>query len=71
MNPDKAVRAFGLLGARQALGHHRGTSRLTHEGAERPLRDLSAALEARGVVPGRFLALRPGPARCGPPDPGA
>jgi L-ascorbate metabolism protein UlaG (beta-lactamase superfamily) len=60
MNPDDAVQALGLLGARQALGYHWGTFRLTNEGVDRPARDLAAALTARGVEPRRFLAMRPG-----------
>ena len=31
MNPDDAVEAFGLCGAKQALGHHWGTFQLTTE----------------------------------------
>jgi L-ascorbate metabolism protein UlaG (beta-lactamase superfamily) len=60
MNPAEAVRGFGLLGARQALGFHWGTFRLTNEGAERPLADLAAALAEEGVDPARFAAARPG-----------
>ncbi|RVU21821.1 MBL fold metallo-hydrolase [Methylobacterium oryzihabitans] len=60
MNPEEAVRALGMLGAEQALGHHWGTFRLTNEGIERPAEALSAALAAEGVAPDRFLALRPG-----------
>ncbi len=60
MDPDEAVRGFGLLGARRALGYHWGTFRLTNVGAERPALDLAAALAAHGVEPGRFLAARPG-----------
>ncbi|CAH2603940.1 MBL fold metallo-hydrolase [Rhodovastum atsumiense] len=60
MNPADAVLAFGLLGARQALGYHWGTFRLTNEGAGRPAADLAAALAAEGIDPARFLAARPG-----------
>jgi L-ascorbate metabolism protein UlaG (beta-lactamase superfamily) len=60
MNPEDAVAGFGLLGARNALGYHWGTFRLTNEGAERPVTDLAAALEAAGTDPARFLAVRPG-----------
>ena len=60
MNPDEAARAMKLLGARQALGYHWGTFRLTSEGADRPARDLAAALSARGIEPRRFLAVQPG-----------
>ncbi|MFN8719683.1 MAG: MBL fold metallo-hydrolase [Rhodospirillales bacterium] len=60
MNPEDAVAGFGLLGARNALGYHWGTFRLTNEGAERPVTALAAALEAAGTDPARFLAVRPG-----------
>jgi L-ascorbate metabolism protein UlaG (beta-lactamase superfamily) len=60
MNPDDAVQAFGLLGARQALGFHWGTFQLTDEGPDRPARDLEAALAKRRVPARRFLAMRPG-----------
>jgi L-ascorbate metabolism protein UlaG (beta-lactamase superfamily) len=60
MDPDDAVQALGILQARQALGYHWGTFRLTNEGAERPARDLAAALAARSVAPRRFLAMQPG-----------
>jgi L-ascorbate metabolism protein UlaG (beta-lactamase superfamily) len=60
MNPDDAVRAFGLLRARQALGFHWGTFQLTDEGVEEPVNDLAKALAVRGIVETRFLAMRPG-----------
>ena len=66
MNPDDAVNALQLLGARHALGYHWGTFRLTSEGIEQPEQDLGAALEVRGIAPERFLALRPGQTWCPP-----
>jgi L-ascorbate metabolism protein UlaG (beta-lactamase superfamily) len=60
MNPDDAVRAFQLLGARQALGFHWGTFQLTDEGVEEPSLDLTEALVKRAVAASRFLAVRPG-----------
>ena len=60
MNPEDAVRAFQILGARSALGFHWGTFRLTGEGVDQPPRDLAAALGARGVPARRFTAMRPG-----------
>jgi L-ascorbate metabolism protein UlaG (beta-lactamase superfamily) len=60
MDPADAVRGFGLLGARQALGYHWGTYKLTNEGAEDPARELTEALGAQGVDTARFLAMRPG-----------
>ena len=60
LNPDDAVRGFKLLGARQALGYHWGTFKLTDEGVGRPLADLAAALAAGGVEPARFIGAAPG-----------
>jgi L-ascorbate metabolism protein UlaG (beta-lactamase superfamily) len=60
MNPAEAVEGFRLLGARQALGCHWGTFRLTDEGAEDPATALAAALADQGVPAERFLAIRPG-----------
>ncbi len=60
MNPEDAVRAFQILGARSALGFHWGTFRLTGEGVDQPPRDLAAALGARGIPARRFTAMRPG-----------
>ncbi|MCJ2122950.1 MBL fold metallo-hydrolase [Methylobacterium sp. J-077] len=60
VNPAEAVEAFALLGAAQALGHHWGTFQLTDEGIEQPVEALAAALDAQGIAPERFLALRPG-----------
>ena len=51
MNPAEAVEAFRLCGARQAVGHHWGTFRLTDEGYDDPPRELAAALERAGVGP--------------------
>lgn len=60
MNPEDAVRLFGLVEAEQALGHHWGTFKLTNEGIEEPLSDLDAALRAADVPGDRFRPLRPG-----------
>jgi L-ascorbate metabolism protein UlaG (beta-lactamase superfamily) len=63
MNPEEAVEALELSGARRAFGHHWGTFRLTNEGVARPLEALTAALAGRAVPADRFLALRPGEVR--------
>jgi len=63
MNPDEAVQALELSGARQAFGHHWGTFRLTNEAVEQPATDLAAALASYGIAPERFPALRPGEVR--------
>ena len=63
MNPEEAVEALALCGAREALGHHWGTFRLTNEAVDRPADDLAAALASRSLPPERFSALRPGEVR--------
>jgi L-ascorbate metabolism protein UlaG (beta-lactamase superfamily) len=63
MNPEDAVAALELSGARQALGHHWGTFRLTNEAVGQPAADLAAALAKRGIPAARFAALRPGEVR--------
>jgi L-ascorbate metabolism protein UlaG (beta-lactamase superfamily) len=60
MNPAEAVEAFRLCGARQAVGHHWGTFRLTDEGYDEPPRDLAAALERAGIRSQSFVTLMPG-----------
>jgi L-ascorbate metabolism protein UlaG (beta-lactamase superfamily) len=60
MNPEDAVRAFGILEPGQALGHHWGTFRLTNEGVDEPPRDLATALDTAQIAPERFRALQPG-----------
>lgn len=62
MNPEDAVKALQFLDAKQALGHHWGTFRLTNEGVEEPPADLAKALRAAEIPPERFRALRPGEA---------
>ncbi|HEY0292154.1 MAG TPA: MBL fold metallo-hydrolase [Hansschlegelia sp.] len=60
MNPDDAVKAFALLGARSAVGCHWGVFRLTAEAIDAPAKDLATALATAGIAPERFRALRPG-----------
>jgi L-ascorbate metabolism protein UlaG (beta-lactamase superfamily) len=60
MNPDDAVQAFEMCGAKRALGHHWGTFQLTNEAIEAPREHLAAALAQRNIPPERFVALRPG-----------
>lgn len=68
MNPAEAVRGFGLLGARRALGYHWGTFKLTDEGVEQPALDLAQALAAQGVDARHFQAARPGQVWTGDPS---
>lgn len=63
MNPEEAVEALELSGARRAFGHHWGTFRLTNEGVARPLEALTVALAGRAMPADRFPALRPGEVR--------
>ncbi|MGY2047262.1 MBL fold metallo-hydrolase [Methylobacterium sp. JK268] len=60
VNPEEAVRIAAAVEARQALGHHWGTFRLTNEGVDAPEQALAAALVAAEWDAERFLALRPG-----------
>jgi L-ascorbate metabolism protein UlaG (beta-lactamase superfamily) len=59
-DPDEAVAMFEVLGARHALGIHWGTFQLTDEAREEPVTRLEAALAARGIAPGQFIAATPG-----------
>ncbi len=60
VNPDEAVRAFELVKAEVALGHHWGTFQLTDEAIHGPVRALEEARRVHDVPPERFPALRPG-----------
>jgi L-ascorbate metabolism protein UlaG (beta-lactamase superfamily) len=60
MNPEDAVKALADCGAEMALAHHHGTFQLTDEAIDAPLNDLAAALDAAGVAPEKFVALKPG-----------
>lgn len=60
MDPAEAVEAFRLCGARQAVGHHWGTFRLTDEGYNQPTQELAAALAQAGLPRERFAAPLPG-----------
>ena len=60
VNPAEAVSIMLDLGARQALGIHWGTFKLTDEGWEAPRLALTAALAAHGLPRDRFVAGLPG-----------
>ena len=60
MNPDDAVQALKLCGAKRAIGHHWGTFKLTNEAIDAPREHLAAARDAHGIAPERFIALQPG-----------
>lgn len=59
-NPEEAVRAMALCGARTAAGHHWATFRLTDEAIDEPRAHLIEALDHAGVGRGRFRPLLPG-----------
>jgi L-ascorbate metabolism protein UlaG (beta-lactamase superfamily) len=60
MNPDEAVKAFGLLEARHALAIHHGCFPLADEGIDEPVQALREALIRYGVPAERFVAAAPG-----------
>jgi L-ascorbate metabolism protein UlaG (beta-lactamase superfamily) len=62
MNPEDAVAALELCGAKRAVGHHWGTFKLTNEAIEAPRDALAAALAAKSIEAARFPALQPGQA---------
>ena len=55
MNPEEAVQAHQLLGAKQSLAIHHGTIQLTDEAIDAPPRALEAALLAAGLSGQDFL----------------
>ncbi len=63
MNPGEAVQALLDCGAETALASHYGTFQLTDEAIDAPPLALAEALEAAGIAPERFIALRPGQVR--------
>jgi L-ascorbate metabolism protein UlaG (beta-lactamase superfamily) len=60
VNPREAVRIFEDVGARDAIGVHWGTFRLTNEGIDEPPQALAKALARAGIDPARFRPVRPG-----------
>jgi L-ascorbate metabolism protein UlaG (beta-lactamase superfamily) len=60
MNPAEAVQALIDCGAELALASHYGTFQLTDEAIDAPVLALAEALQAAGIPPERFRALRPG-----------
>jgi L-ascorbate metabolism protein UlaG (beta-lactamase superfamily) len=60
MNPEEAVQALELCGAKRALGHHWGTFQLTNEAIDEPRAHLAVALAARKMSVERFVAVQPG-----------
>ena len=60
MNPAEAVQAHLDLGARRSLGMHWGTFQLTPEGVDEPVRELTKALQERGVPMEQFRPAEAG-----------
>jgi len=60
INPEEAVKVFGDLGAKRAIGIHWGTFKLTLEPMTEPPLKLQKALQNSGVPEEKFRALRHG-----------
>ncbi len=70
MNPDEAVEAHRDLGARQSVGMHFGTFKLTDEAIDAPLLALEAAKVRGGISAASFVTLGFGETRQFPVAPG-
>ena len=59
-NPEEAIQIMRDVQARNAVGFHWGTFKLTDEAREDPPSRLAAGLAAQGIESGCFRALQPG-----------
>ncbi|HTI02765.1 MAG TPA: MBL fold metallo-hydrolase [Acidisoma sp.] len=64
VNPAEAVAAHQALGARQSIGMHFGTFKLTDEPIDAPEQHLAEARAEAGVEDGAFVTLGFGETRC-------
>jgi L-ascorbate metabolism protein UlaG (beta-lactamase superfamily) len=60
VNPEEAVAIFEALDPARAIGVHWGTFQLTFEPIDEPRQRLAALGRARGIDPGRFVAVEAG-----------
>ena len=60
VDPGEAVRIFGDVDAKNALGIHWGTFQLTDEARDAPQSGLVSALSEAGISSDRFIAAPPG-----------
>ncbi len=67
LDPAQAVQAHIDLGSAQSYGIHYGTFELADDGQTQPVRDLAAAVAAKALPAGTFIASEFGVARVVPP----
>jgi N-acyl-phosphatidylethanolamine-hydrolysing phospholipase D len=60
IDPDEAVRAHKLLGAKSSVAIHHATIQLTDEGIDDPARELAEARRRHGIADHEFRVLEVG-----------
>ena len=60
IDPDEAVRAHKLLGAKRSVAIHHSTIQLTDEAIDAPVRELGEARNRHSVASDEFRALEVG-----------